>query len=90
MVDSKSTESTVVERETVFKIGIESEPLSSEEFYGGKGENDYENSVTKDHLHEDRDSNHSYSSEKVAFKNMDRLDSPHNREEIEDEDDELA
>ena len=92
MIDSKSTESTVVERETVFKIGIESEPLSSEEFYGGKGENDEENSVTKDHLHEDRDSNRSYSSEKVALNGADRLALLNNGGDMEedDDDDELA
>ena len=79
----------MVERETVFKIGIESEPLSSEEFYG-KGENDEENSVTKDHLHENRDSNRSYRSEEMAMKEADRLASPNNGGELEEEDDELA
>ena len=79
----------MVERETVFKIGIESEPLSSEENYG-KGENDEENSVTKDHLHENRDSNRSYTSEEMEMKEADRLASPDNGGQMEEDDDELA
>ena len=79
----------MVERETVFKIGIESEPLSSEECYG-KGENDEENSVTKDHLHENRDSNRSYTSDEMAMKEAERLASPNNGGEMEEDDDELA
>ena len=62
LIDSKSTESTVVERETVFKIGIESEPLSSEECYG-KGDGDEENSVTKAHLNGGANNERSYTSE---------------------------
>ena len=79
----------MVERETVFKIGIESEPLSSEECYE-KGENDEENSVTKDHLHENRDSNRSYTSDEMAMKEEARLASLNNGGEMEEDDDELA
>ena len=61
----------MVERETVFKIGIESEPLSSEEFYG-KGDGDEENSVTKAHLN-GNNNERSYTSEKVASKEMGML-----------------
>ena len=90
MVDSKSTESTVVERETVFKIGIESEPLSSEDNYG-KGENGEENSVTKKYLNEDRESNRSYTSEEMEIKDADRIASPNNGDVMEeDDDDELV
>ena len=52
----------MVERETVFKIGIESEPLSSEECYG-KGDGDEENSVTKAHLNGGANNERSYTSE---------------------------
>ena len=81
VVDSKSTESTVVERETVFKIGIESEPLSEEEFYGKGGED--ENTVTQAHMNENR----SYTSEKVEMKESGMLVAAHSedQEEVNDE-----
>ena len=67
----KSTESTVVERETVFKIDIESEPHSSEDFYGK--DVDDEEDITVKHQRGVSD-NRSCTSEKVALKTTGMLE----------------